>query len=543
VNRASLVFGIETEYGFTPFGADGSALDRNAYTLRLVHGARRRWPAVRGREWSDVYLANGARLYVDCATHPEYATPECTTPDEVVAAVRAGDRILEQLAHDLERSARISHAFLYRGNVDYSNSRVTWGCHESLLHRCSHDVIARNIVPHLVSRILYAGAGGFDASSPGLVFTLAPRVRFTTRREFLGRHGNQRGLFHTKDESLGGPGLHRLHIVCGESLCSEWADYLRIGTTALIVALIDAGLDPGADVQFAEPLDAMQAIASDPTCARPLRMEHGMTMTAIAVQRHFLRAVQRSLRSSFMPAWAPSVCERWSSTLERLERDPLEMATCLDWPMKRVLYGECAARAGFSWDRIAALNALLVPWMLARQRGPSDLRVSRRVGDSPASLPEELLQRLRVRRSDEDERQLGLWPPDSPEAIETATALDRQGFTRSTVEAFMKLRDRLFEIDTRFSEPGRGVFASLDRDGGLDHRILDPALIERAVSRAPTTSRARQRSRFIRSLARESEVTCDWTRVVAGNRFVDMLDPLGTSRPRWKDAFPTARST
>jgi len=513
VSRASLVFGIETEYGFTPFDAEGKPLDRATHTLRLVYGARKRWPCVRGREPSDVYLGNGARMYVDCATHPEYATPECTTPEEAVAAVRAGDRILEQLARDLERNARIRHAFVYRGNVDYSDVRVTWGCHESLLHRCSRDVISRNIVSHVVSRIIYSGAGGFDASSPGIVFTIAPRVRFTSRRDSSGSAGHQRALFHSKNESLGGPGLSRLHIVCGESLCSEWADYLRIGTTALIVALIDAGLDPGRDVVFADAIEAMHAIASDPTCTRTVHMSGRMPMSAVQVQRHFLNAVERNLRSSFMPSWAPTVCERWSATLDRLERDPLELSGCLDWPMKLVLYREYAARAGFSWDRIETLNRMLVPWIEARRRSP--------------------------RPPGEDRFQLGLWPPDSPEAVETATLLDRHGFTRSAVDDFTRLRNQFFEIDTRFSEPGRGVFAGLDRAGVLEHRILDPALIEHAVSHAPVTSRARQRSRFIRSLASKSDASCEWTRIIAGNRFLDMLDPFGTVRPRWKEITPS----
>jgi proteasome accessory factor A len=544
VKRASLVFGIETEYGFTPFNAEGSPFDRAAYAQRLVHGAPRRWPAVRGRDWSDVYLGNGARLYTDCGTHPEYATPECTTPEEAVAAIRAGDRILEQLARDLERDTSVSHAFLYRGNVDYSDSRITWGCHESLLHRCSHDVISRNIVAHLVSRIIYAGAGGFDASSPGIVFTLAPRVRFTIRREFVAPNGHQRGFFHTKDESLGGPGLHRLHITCGESLCSERADYLRIGTTALIVALIDAGLDPGKGVQFAEPIGAMHTIASDPTCTRPLRMAGRMPMTAIEVQRHFLQSVERSLSSAFMPPWAPAVCGRWSATLDQLERDPLELSPCLDWPMKRTLYGEYAARAGFSWDRIETLNRLLVPWILARRRQPRRPTAP----EGPQTIPsrregEREMPRASPLPPRNDDLQLGLWPPDSPEATETATALDRHGFTRSTVDEFARLRNRLFEIDTRFSEPGRGIFAGLDRAGGLDHRILDPAHIEHAVSHAPTSSRARQRSRYIRSLARTSDVMCNWTCIAAGNRFLDMSDPFGTTRPRWRDHFPMAHSS
>src|SRR5437762_13076927 len=120
-------------------------------------------------------------------------------------------------------------------------------------------------MPHLVSRVVYTGAGGFNNLSKGIEFTLSPRVAHLNRG-VSGESTHHRGIFHTKGETLAGHDYQRLHLLCGESVCSETAAWLKLGTTALIVAMVDAGLSPGDAVQPRSPLDAIRTFARDPTC-------------------------------------------------------------------------------------------------------------------------------------------------------------------------------------------------------------------------------------------------------------------------------------
>jgi proteasome accessory factor A len=238
----------------------------------------------------------------------------------------------------------------FRCNVDYSGGQTTWGCHESYLHRTPPDGLQSQIIPHLVSRLIYTGAGGFNPLSQGLEFTLSPRV--THIRQVVSENStSERGIWHTKTEPLC-EGYNRLHVLCGESLCSETGNFLKIGATALVVAMADAGLTPGSAVQLAEPLVAMQNVADDVTCKTLLRMADGNCLTAVAIQRHYLEQAEAHVGDSFMPAWAAEVCGRWRAVLDQLEDAPGSVAQSLDWGIKLALYANQARSLGIRWDAL-----------------------------------------------------------------------------------------------------------------------------------------------------------------------------------------------
>jgi hypothetical protein len=389
---------------------------------------------------------------------------------------------------------------------------VTFGCHESYLYRTVQRVMARNIIPHLVTRTVYTGAGGLDASSPGIRFLVSPRARFV-RQPAFNTQGSDRGIFHGKDESLGGPGMRRLHVVCGESLCSEWADYLRMGTTALIVALIDAGVEAGLDVHFDDPFTALQRLSRDAECRALLPVPRRRLLTACRIQRHYLQRVSEHLGSTFLPDWAETLCERWRSTLDRLEQDPSSLSRTLDWPLKLALFRDHARRRGFSWDRLRVMTRMMPPPVASRD----DLFAE----NLTASAGDRTGPRASSPVSTRQARGTGIVPFDEAE-----------------LAAFHRLRTELFEIDTRFSQLGtRGIFAALDRAGVLEHRIVDGADVDRAVSRPPAGSRARQRGRVIRCLAgRPQGITCAWGSVFDGprKRVLELTDPCGRARPHWR---------
>ncbi len=495
----SPLFGTEVEYGFTPFDANGRRLDRIVFATALSGAVAKRRPAVPGRIDCDLFLANGSRFYVDCG-HPEYATPECATPEDVIASNRAGNRVVEQAAQDVEAQGDVARMLLFRTNTDALDPDVAYGAHENYCHAAPTDIIARNILSHLVTRTIFTGSGGLDITAPAVRFMLSPRARLVSRTTFRQSTSPARGIFHVREEPLATPGTHRLHVVCGDTLCSELGDYLRIGTTALIVALIDAGIQCGLPVTLLDPVSALHKVARDITCAAPIPLVNGVERTAIDVQRHYLECVRDHLGAPFMPDWAPAVCARWADTLDGLAADPLALWPMLDWPLKLRCFRQWSERAGFAWDELQTLPL-----------GPAGRR--RRATD-----PDPL------------QSSLGL---HSPSLVAATGAVPRASQTRHAV----LLREQLLEIDVRFGQlGGRGVFAALDAAGELQHRIVDPTRIEHAVTHAPGGTRARQRGRVIRRLAGRAGVSANWTRVVdrQKKRTLILDDPHGRLRPRWE---------
>jgi proteasome accessory factor A len=504
------LFGVETEYAL--FGTDELEQDGAGAAAQLVEAVSRRHPWLRDCTGTGVFLANGARFYLDCGHHPELATPECSSPWELVACVRAGDRLLERALAEIGADEDGSEPSLTRCNVDYGDGGgATWGSHESYLHSSDPDVLARALVPHLVSRIVYAGAGGFDPLSPGIEFTLSPRAGFLLR-EISKDSTTMRGLVHSKNEALASGGTRRLHLICGESLCSEQALLLRIGATALVVALVESGECPGDAVALADPIAALRAFAGDPSCRVGAALARGGTATALELQGHYLERVEAALAGGRLPEWAPAICARWRAALERLARGPESLATTLDWAIKWALYRRsCAPRRSWEW---------LEAWTRVLRGFAAALRLDG--GAAPC------LERLRA--ADESAR--------GAMARELLPRLRREGLAAGELPAFLRRRAELFEIDFRFAQLGpRGVFARLDRAGRLAHRVVSEARIARAVERAPARGRANARGEEVRRLSGSlaSRYVCDWAAIFdrVEERVLELGDPFA-SRGVWR---------
>jgi proteasome accessory factor A len=219
---ARFLHGLETEYSFTQFAEGGEVLDRRAGLHGLFLMARKRLESLPDASSSGLFLGNGSRFYLDAGNHPELCTPECTDPWQLVRYLKAGEASLMDLAKELDKpqlGVKLMRTAFFRSNVDYF-TRATWGCHESYQYRSRASAMSHELVPHLVSRIVYTGAGGFDDRSPGLEFLVSPRVAHLERVSSDDSTA-ARGIFHTKDEPLSRGGWHRLHVLCGESLCGE----------------------------------------------------------------------------------------------------------------------------------------------------------------------------------------------------------------------------------------------------------------------------------------------------------------------------------
>lgn len=508
---ADLLFGVETEYaisGLSPHGALGREeilhdLMRLA-TRQLIH-----LPDL--HSGGGVFLQNGSRFYADCGLHPEFCTPECTSPLDAVRYIEAGHRILGQLASGVESAGQPGTEIVCsRCNVDYSGSQATWGCHESYLHRIPDEELQPAIIPHLVSRLIYTGAGGFNPLSHGLEFTLSPRMAYF-QRVHTENSTSGRGIWHSKSEPLGS-GFERLHVLCGESLCSETATFLKVGTTALIVALADAGLTPGSAVQLADPLAALQSVAADLGCKKPLKMADGSSLTAIQIQRHYLEEAESQLGLAFMPVWAAEVCQRWRKTLENLECDSASVDQTLDWGIKRALYADHSRRLGIEWDQLPFLNKVIEQMVSALD--------SRAGGEKNMTLENAIQKRRQM------PRQIAEFKP----------LLQTRGFGWTDLRKLLNCRQQFFEIDTRFGELGnKSIFQNLDQAGVLDHRISAAHHVEEAMTEPPGNGRARVRANVIRRLTGTGKTQCDWQCVINFNdaQVLDLSDPFVKEEGPW----------
>ena len=468
----------------------------------LIDAARARLPHVCSMH-SDrsIFLGNGSRLYLDCGGHPELATPEVSNPWDAARYVLAGERILANLATDLQAAiGEVASVHLFKCNVDYVNGS-TWGCHESYLHTANLKTLPAQIIPHLVSRIIFTGAGGFDNRSQGIEFTLSPRVPHLVA-EVSTESTNNRGIFHTKNEPLC-EGHHRLHVLCGESLCSETATWLKIGTTALVVALAEAELAPGAGVQLCQPLEAMSRYASDPECKATALLVDGNSLTACQIQRHYLGLAETHQHDSFMPPWAPEVCKQWRAILDRLEADaPRSVNGILDWAIKWALYESQVQAVGAEWLGLS------------------------RWGHVMAKLNDALQQNDEYQnKSITVEFALSTQSPIYADVQALTPYVQGNGLSWDRFGAFLNLRQRLFEIDTRFGQLGEnGIFTSLDRAGVLEHHFSGVDNIEHAMDNPPGAGRAKVRGESIKRLSGGSElVVADWD-VLWNTKTDDRLD-------------------
>jgi len=427
----------------------------------------------------------------------------------VILSTQLGETILAQAAERLESEAGIGRVDLYRTNVDYAAIGTTWGCHESYLSRRSPAEYAAKVVPHLVSRIVYTGSGGFDNLSPSARFALSPRA-FHLNMAVSNERRIGRAIFSLRNDPLSSS-YHRVHLVCGEPNCSELSTYLKIGTTALVLAMADARVDFGiGDDWLVSPLGDMPRFALDTECKTRAQCRDGKRRTAIDIQRHYLELAERHCGVAFMPPWAGDLCAKWREVLDQLEANPEALVGSLDWPTKLALFKQFVDNhSDLSWNALPIWSSV-------------SYRVSRAIAD-------------------DDER----WPRVSASRVETCLGnkgqgarlfknlskmLQENGLDWYELDAFYALRDRLCEFDLRYGQLyPRGIFLDLEDAGEIRHRMLTQPQIDAAMDRAPESGRARVRGDWVRRLATgRAGYCCDWTFIRGNAEHLDLSDPFVT---------------
>ena len=382
------VFGLETEYGITVDGAE--SVDVVAESIELVrgyteHGAHMKWDydledphrdarGFRAAELlqdtdesayfeidrnrplsfeeikSDLVLSNGARFYNDHA-HPEYSTPECTSLREIVAQDKAGERILAESARRRNLKLPNGQAVrLYKNNTDFSGH--SYGCHDNYLmaREVPWDRIVAGVLPFLVTRQIFAGAGKMGIEAEGATghpgtYQISQRADFFSVLVSIDTM-NRRPLVNTRDEPHADSSQYRrFHVIVGDANMSEWATALKIGTTALVLGLIERGAAP--QLEIAQPIDATKSISRDQTYDWIIELTDGRKISAIDVQRLYLAAARKS--GEPLDAETKWLLQEWEDVLNDLERDLLLCRDRVDWVAKKELLEALRKEEDLSW--------------------------------------------------------------------------------------------------------------------------------------------------------------------------------------------------
>ncbi|MDT3778572.1 depupylase/deamidase Dop [Nitrospira sp. MA-1] len=322
-----------------------------------VEGEPERPSATYNRQLNKV-LPNAGRLYVDGA-HPEYSTPECSNPREVVAYERAGDHIVAECLARLNHSSGEENFLVYRNNSDGKGN--SFGYHENyiLSRRIPFEQIANVLLPFFVSRPIFCGAGkvGAENGADPVSYQISQRADFFECLLDLNTMVH-RPIINTRDEPHAHQGdYRRLHVIVGDANMSEVSTFLKIGTTAIIMEMLEQeGALP--HIELTDPVKAIKAVSRDLTVKTSLPLHNGQHTTAIAIQRAFLQSAHDFYRTREVSPITKEVLVRWESTLATLERDPFELRREVDWVAKHALIQSYMDRKQCSWKdpRVAMMD-------------------------------------------------------------------------------------------------------------------------------------------------------------------------------------------
>jgi proteasome accessory factor A len=326
------IFGVETEYGltFTFRGQRRLSPDEVArYLFRRVVS----W----GRS-SNVFLRNGARLYLDVGSHPEYATPECDNLVDLVTHDKAGELLLEELLVDAELRLRgegiEGDVYLFKNNTDSAGN--SYGCHENYLvpRQLELGRLTDVLTPFLVTRQLICGAGKVLQTPRGTVYCVSQRAEHIWEG-VSSASTRSRPIINTRDEPhADAERFRRLHVIVGDSNMNEITTLLKVGTTDLVLRMIEGGVFPR-DMTLDNPIRAIREVSRDITGRTPVRLATGREMSALDIQYEYLARVRDFTSVTGLNALSERVLETWERALEAIRTEDLDkIAREIDWVTK-----------------------------------------------------------------------------------------------------------------------------------------------------------------------------------------------------------------
>src|SRR5215468_136307 len=350
------IFGLENEYGLTCTlnGQRRLSPDNVARYLfeKVIPGARN----------ANVFLENGARLYLDTGFHPEYATPECDDVAELVIHDKAGERIVEDLLHQAEKRLRedgiSGNILLFKNNTDSAGN--SYGCHENYL--VSRDVsfqrLAEALIPFFVTRQIFAGAGKVLQTPRGFHYCLSQRAQHICQ-EISGATTSSRSIINTRDEPhADAERYRRLHVIVGDSNMNECTTMLKVGSADLVLRMLEHGVT-FRDLALENPIRAIREISHDLTGTRQVRLAAGRSASALEIQREYYSKAVDFVERTGVDDASKRVLELWGRTLDAIEQSDLsKIDREIDWATKYALIERYRTKHGLplSSPRVAQLD-------------------------------------------------------------------------------------------------------------------------------------------------------------------------------------------
>lgn len=450
-----------------------------------------------------IYIDNGSRYYLDSGNHNEFSSPELSTPRQVAIYDRAAERILLRAKANLLAKSDPIDICITKHNLNFSMpSQASWGQHEAYTCWIELKDAAKQLIPHLVSRVSFAGAGYLSSHAAGMGFELSQRARHMTRAQGMETTHN-RAIFCTrawKPSDVSELGWKRTNLISKDSQRCSFGMYLTYGVTSLLFKVINEGHQLGSTVQLENPVAAMRAFSLDPWLQTTVQLSSGKQATAIDIQRAYLHEVQPFIEGGDYPEWAYEVHQHWAATLEQLESDPMQLSDRLDTYMKLSIFDHQLTRASMTW---ASLRQALEALDRLRKAAP-EVVVSALLNESDENL-------------------------DTSHSLLFKQLRESAEWKRCDLDE-LRFAVRLQAVELNYHELG-GLFDQLNANGQVNSVVVASEEVQHAIHNPPKGGRAEARSKSIEELHGQPWV-CDWQYVVnqTEEKWIDLRDPFTNER-------------
>ena len=490
----------EMEYSMSAAPESGGNRRGEFHNLMLdaIRGQHAWLPDVRTP--TGIYLENGSRYYLDSGYHNEFSSPEVASPREIAIYDRASEQILLAAKAAVKKKTGDVDICVTKNNVNFSMpDRAAWGQHEAYMCWVPLPSAAQQLIPHLVSRISYAGAGCLSGHAKGMGFELSQRARHMTR--LTGRETtHHRAIFCTrawKPSDMSEDGWTRTNLICKDSQRCSFGMYLSYGVTALLMMMVNQGHRLGADVQLKDAVSAMRLFSLDPHLKVKVPLADGKRATAIDIQRRYHAHAKQYLESENYPEWAYEAFEHWTQTLDQLESDPRQLENRLDTYLKLRMFDRQLERHQCSWKQLQTALG-----QLDKLRG---------------AAPEQVVRALL------NETSQGLESDHQALYEKLAKKRDYRGGNLEMLRFALRMQ----ALELNYHELG-GLFDRMLATGYIDSVVVTPEKVRHALGNPPSGGRAEQRSQSIQQVQGNAGWACDWEYVIneADQRWYDLRDPF-----------------
>lgn len=313
------------------------------------------------RDWDEPagnggFLFNGGRVYIDMG-HLEYCTPECASALDVVRYDRAGDLLLQEAVQALGLRG---HVHFIRNNIDHYTG-ATFGCHENYsLERKAplHEQNVMSLLTFLTLRVLFSGAGRVGSVRPGRMrgeppagedatsFQISQRADYI-QNDFFEWVQHNRAIINTRDEPLADPRHYRrLHLIHGDTSVLPATLFLKVGTTRLVLDLLDADELP--PLVLADAVNSLRQLSRATTPPWTVTLAGGRTADALELLEIYRKRARQLFRGRNEETDA--LLDLWERVDAALATDRESLVGIVDWVSKQHLLEAFCQSERIHWD-------------------------------------------------------------------------------------------------------------------------------------------------------------------------------------------------